>query len=73
MYSGLREVYCQVDCGPSGVYGQDGPPQSKSCTYITSSRLQNAATCMQVCVDCGATKTPLWRCNVDGVKSLCNR
>ena len=41
--------------------------------HITPLRSRNADTCMQACVECGATKTPLWRCNVDGVKSLCNR
>ena len=35
--------------------------------------LPNSGCCMQACVTCGATKTPLWRCNVDGQKSLCNR
>lgn len=35
--------------------------------------LPKSGRCMQACVTCGATKTPLWRCNVDGQKSLCNR
>ena len=35
--------------------------------------LPKSGCCMQACVTCGATKTPLWRCNVDGQKSLCNR
>ena len=35
--------------------------------------LPKSECCTQACVTCGATKTPLWRCNVDGQKSLCNR
>ncbi|CAL5228930.1 g12159 [Coccomyxa viridis] len=48
--------------------GQGGRKACKTVSLGTVQTLQP-----KVCVDCGATKTPLWRCNVDGVKSLCNR
>lgn len=63
-YDGMPACLCQLQglCSP--------PLCIKACIPGMHSGQQ---LCLQACILCGTTETPLWRANdIDGVKNVCN-
>ena len=59
---------CRTWC-EGGLAGNPGPLQLASPASRASSDNKH---CPQRCSQCGTTKTPMWRNNHDGAKTLCN-